>query len=81
MQTYCSVDVTLYLLICVNAVLVVIQYHYAIEEDSEGDNDSEEFYYGGQVSTVTDAAQTLCTSEVISVCEVHCSQYLFREIS
>ncbi|XP_031426541.1 protein mono-ADP-ribosyltransferase PARP8 isoform X2 [Clupea harengus] len=23
---------------------------YAIEEDSEGDNDSEEFYYGGQVS-------------------------------
>lgn len=22
---------------------------YAIEEDSEGDNDSEEFYYGGQV--------------------------------
>uniref|UniRef100_A0A8B9JYI2 Poly [ADP-ribose] polymerase n=1 Tax=Astyanax mexicanus TaxID=7994 RepID=A0A8B9JYI2_ASTMX len=24
--------------------------HYAIEEDSEGDNDSEEFYYGGQVN-------------------------------
>uniref|UniRef100_A0A8C2DZT9 Poly [ADP-ribose] polymerase n=1 Tax=Cyprinus carpio TaxID=7962 RepID=A0A8C2DZT9_CYPCA len=24
--------------------------HYAIEEDSEGDNDSEEFYYVGQVS-------------------------------
>lgn len=22
-----------------------------VEEDSEGDNDSEEFYYGGQVST------------------------------
>lgn len=22
-----------------------------MEEDSEGDNDSEEFYYGGQVST------------------------------
>ncbi|KAG7268999.1 hypothetical protein CRUP_033491, partial [Coryphaenoides rupestris] len=32
------------------------QYHYAIEEDSEGDNDSEEFYYGGQVSTITYAA-------------------------
>ncbi|XP_071393565.1 protein mono-ADP-ribosyltransferase PARP8 isoform X2 [Centroberyx affinis] len=26
------------------------QCHYAIEEDSEGDNDSEEFYYGGQVN-------------------------------
>uniref|UniRef100_A0A672T2E9 Poly [ADP-ribose] polymerase n=1 Tax=Sinocyclocheilus grahami TaxID=75366 RepID=A0A672T2E9_SINGR len=25
--------------------------HYAIEEDSEGDNDSEEFYYVGQVSS------------------------------
>ncbi|XP_072272783.1 protein mono-ADP-ribosyltransferase PARP8 [Pyxicephalus adspersus] len=24
--------------------------HSAVEEDSEGDNDSEEFYYGGQVS-------------------------------
>ncbi|KAJ3603954.1 hypothetical protein NHX12_028695 [Muraenolepis orangiensis] len=24
--------------------------HYAVEEDSEGDNDSEEFYYGGQVN-------------------------------
>ncbi|KTF89521.1 hypothetical protein cypCar_00022929, partial [Cyprinus carpio] len=24
--------------------------HYAIEEDSEGDNDSEEFYYVGQVN-------------------------------
>lgn len=30
-------------------LLVFIQCHYAIEEDSEGDNDSEEFYYGGQV--------------------------------
>ncbi|XP_071011947.1 protein mono-ADP-ribosyltransferase PARP8-like [Oncorhynchus clarkii lewisi] len=26
------------------------QCHYAIEEDSEGDADSEEFYYGGQVN-------------------------------
>ncbi|XP_066568149.1 protein mono-ADP-ribosyltransferase PARP8 isoform X2 [Amia ocellicauda] len=26
------------------------QCHNAIEEDSEGDNDSEEFYYGGQVN-------------------------------
>ncbi|XP_036385812.1 protein mono-ADP-ribosyltransferase PARP8-like [Megalops cyprinoides] len=26
------------------------QLHSAIEEDSEGDNDSEEFYYGGQVN-------------------------------
>ncbi|KAJ8396601.1 hypothetical protein AAFF_G00016670 [Aldrovandia affinis] len=26
------------------------QFHSAIEEDSEGDNDSEEFYYGGQVN-------------------------------
>ncbi|KAF4074331.1 hypothetical protein AMELA_G00238270 [Ameiurus melas] len=25
-------------------------YHYAVEEDSDGDNDPEEFYYGGQVS-------------------------------
>ncbi|KAG7318285.1 hypothetical protein KOW79_018040 [Hemibagrus wyckioides] len=24
--------------------------HYTVEEDSEGDNDSEEFYYGGQVN-------------------------------
>uniref|UniRef100_A0AAY4BNI9 Poly [ADP-ribose] polymerase n=1 Tax=Denticeps clupeoides TaxID=299321 RepID=A0AAY4BNI9_9TELE len=24
--------------------------HYSVEEDSEGDNDSEEFYYGGQVN-------------------------------
>uniref|UniRef100_A0A667Y4W6 Poly [ADP-ribose] polymerase n=1 Tax=Myripristis murdjan TaxID=586833 RepID=A0A667Y4W6_9TELE len=31
-------------------LLVFIQCHYAIEEDSEGDNDSEEFYYGGQVN-------------------------------
>lgn len=28
-----------------------LQCHYAIEEDSEGDNDSEEFYYVGQVSS------------------------------
>ncbi|XP_064882988.1 protein mono-ADP-ribosyltransferase PARP8 isoform X2 [Oncorhynchus nerka] len=27
------------------------QCHYAIEEDSEGDADSEEFYYGGQVNS------------------------------
>ncbi|XP_067083920.1 protein mono-ADP-ribosyltransferase PARP8 [Osmerus mordax] len=26
------------------------QCQYAVEEDSEGDNDSEEFYYGGQVN-------------------------------
>ncbi|KPP77006.1 hypothetical protein Z043_103605 [Scleropages formosus] len=26
------------------------QFHSAIDEDSEGDNDSEEFYYGGQVN-------------------------------
>ncbi|XP_062873698.1 protein mono-ADP-ribosyltransferase PARP8 [Trichomycterus rosablanca] len=25
-------------------------FHFAVEEDSEGDNDSEEFYYGGQVN-------------------------------
>lgn len=27
----------------------ILQCHYTVEEDSEGDNDSEEFYYGGQV--------------------------------
>jgi len=30
-------------------LLKSLQCHYAIEEDSEGDNDSEEFYYVGQV--------------------------------
>lgn len=32
-------------------LLKSLQCHYAIEEDSEGDNDSEEFYYVGQVSS------------------------------
>lgn len=41
-----------------NIDIVFLLYHFkesrqnsTVEEDSEGDNDSEEFYYGGQVST------------------------------
>lgn len=30
--------------------LFFLQCQYTVEEDSEGDNDSEEFYYGGQAS-------------------------------
>lgn len=70
MQTYFSIDLTD---VC-DPCVVVVQYHYAIEEDSEGDNDSEEFYYGGQVSK-QDVNATHCmlseTVYLIPVCEVH----------
>uniref|UniRef100_A0A8L0DLW2 Poly [ADP-ribose] polymerase n=1 Tax=Oncorhynchus mykiss TaxID=8022 RepID=A0A8L0DLW2_ONCMY len=51
-QTVCSLSVVTLLsyLLC-NNMSNFPQCHYAIEEDSEGDADSEEFYYGGQVNS------------------------------
>uniref|UniRef100_A0AAZ3SBJ2 Poly [ADP-ribose] polymerase n=1 Tax=Oncorhynchus tshawytscha TaxID=74940 RepID=A0AAZ3SBJ2_ONCTS len=51
-QTVCSLSVVTLLsyLLC-NNMSNFPQCHYAIEEDSEGDADSDEFYYGGQVNS------------------------------
>uniref|UniRef100_A0A8C7MR30 Poly [ADP-ribose] polymerase n=2 Tax=Oncorhynchus kisutch TaxID=8019 RepID=A0A8C7MR30_ONCKI len=51
-QTVCSLSVVSLLsyLLC-NNMSNFPQCHYAIEEDSEGDADSDEFYYGGQVNS------------------------------
>lgn len=49
-------------------ILKPLQCHYAIEEDSEGDNDSDEFYYVGQVSS--DESLRYIYVHNISVCGI-----------
>ena len=76
MPTHFSIILTLKPIDMCQSCVFVVQYHYAIEEDSEGDNDSEEFYYGGQVRKSRDGNSADCTclrlsvQKMISVCEV-----------
>ena len=53
-----------------------------VEEDSEGDNDSEEFYYGGQVSTRgspdTRSKAETATHALAEICACHPKSLWFR---